>query len=66
MDSLNIMSNSIQGITRICEAVDVFKVAGKDCDLGRGNLNGLECKVKKDWRQEDNKSRHSVTDYRSF
>lgn len=38
MDSLEIMSNSIQGITRICEAVDVFKEAGKDCDLGRGNL----------------------------
>lgn len=44
----------------------MFKVAGKDCDLGRGNSNGLECKVKKDWRQEDNESRHSVTDYRSF
>lgn len=31
----------------------MFKVAGKDGDLGGGNLNGLKCKVKKDWRQED-------------
>lgn len=28
----------------------MFKVAGKDGALGWGNLNGLECKVKKDWR----------------
>lgn len=46
------MSNSIRRITRVCEKPDVFKVAGKDGDLGRGNLNGLECKVKKDWRQD--------------
>lgn len=39
---------------------DVFKVADKDSDLGRSNLNGLECKVKKDWRQEEI-MRHSVT-----
>lgn len=38
------MGNSIQRITRHCEAADVFKVAGKDSDLGRGNLNGLEHK----------------------
>lgn len=44
----------------------MFKVASKDGDLGRGNLNGLECKVKKDWRRGDNESRHSVTDCRSF
>lgn len=31
----------------------MFKVAGKDGVLGWGNLNGLECKVKKDWRLED-------------
>lgn len=60
------MSNSIQRITRVCEAASVFKVASKDGDLGRGNLNGLECKVKKDWRRGDNESRHSVTDCRSF
>lgn len=47
------MSSSIRRITRVCEAADVFKVAGRDGDLGRGNLSGLECKVKKDWKQED-------------
>lgn len=47
------MGNSIQRITRHCEAADVFKVAGKDSDLGRGNLNGLERNVKKECRQED-------------
>lgn len=47
------MGNSIQRITRDCEAADVFKVAGKEGDLGRVNLNGLECNVKKDCRQED-------------
>ena len=31
----------------------MFKVAGKDGVLGWGHLNGLECKVKKDWRLED-------------
>ena len=44
------MSNSIRRITRVCEGADVFKVAGKGSDLGRGNLNG---QVKKDCRQED-------------
>lgn len=31
----------------------MFKVAGKGGDWGRGNLNGSECRVKKDRRQED-------------
>lgn len=47
------MSNLILRTTRVCKAGDVFKVAGKDGDLGWGNLNGLECKVKKDWRLQD-------------
>lgn len=38
IDGLEIMSNSIQRIARVCEANEVFTVAGKDGDLGRGNL----------------------------
>lgn len=48
-EQFNIEDNYILYI----KAGNVFKVAGKDGALGWGNLNGLECKVKKDWRLED-------------